>query len=277
MQVNQPKVSAAKASTATGHNERVLFEAWVRQEWLGAPLHHVRDALPVSDPRYGEYCNENIQRAWVGWQARAALSQPSLELELPEVVAVARTIQNDDPNAVFKTVSFFQTSGPFDDGEKLMAIAQHDRIVGALRYKGELYDEVWALVTSKGYMNVTTAISKLEQERDAARDRVTELERKLKGQWTYASDQATHCGGCGKHKHTPLRVDWMGGYVCLTCIDEKLEALYESAQAGQVPEEARTKAMQLRVFLGKAGFGEQALIAEELMDMLAAASAQGGE
>lgn len=48
------------------------------------------------------------------------------------------------------------------------------------------------------------------------------------------------------------------------------------AQAGQVPSDARTKAMQLRVFLGKAGFTEQALIAEELMDMLAAAQAQGG-
>ncbi|MDU4255549.1 hypothetical protein [Pseudomonas sp.] len=48
------------------------------------------------------------------------------------------------------------------------------------------------------------------------------------------------------------------------------------AQAGQVPAEARTKAMQLRVFLGKAGFAEQVLVAEELMDLLAAAAAQGG-
>ncbi|SDI55145.1 hypothetical protein [Pseudomonas panipatensis] len=57
--------------------------------------------------------------------------------------------------------------------------------------------------------------------------------------WTYASEQETNCAGCGVRKHTPLRVDWMGGYVCLTCIDEKLEALYEAlpdAQAGQVPD-----------------------------------------
>lgn len=57
--------------------------------------------------------------------------------------------------------------------------------------------------------------------------------------WTYASEQETNCAGCGVRKHTPLRVDWMGGYVCLTCIDEKLEELYEAlpdAQAGQVPE-----------------------------------------
>lgn len=40
--------------------------------------------------------------------------------------------------------------------------------------------------------------------------------------YTYASTQATNCAGCGKYKHTPLRVDAMGGYVCLTCIDKKL-------------------------------------------------------
>lgn len=53
-------------------DERTAFEAWLRREWPTAPLHHVRDALPVNDPRRDEYCNENIQRAWVGWQACAA-------------------------------------------------------------------------------------------------------------------------------------------------------------------------------------------------------------
>ena len=42
---------------------------------------------------------------------------------------------------------------------------------------------------------------------------------------TYASTQATKCAGCGEHKHTPLRIDAMGGYVCLTCIDQKLGSL----------------------------------------------------
>lgn len=96
MQVNQPKVSAAKASTAEGHNERALFEAWVRQEWPGAPLHHVRDALPVNDPRYGEYCNENIQRAWVGWQARAALARPSPAPELERGTVYVEARQCDE-------------------------------------------------------------------------------------------------------------------------------------------------------------------------------------
>lgn len=47
-----------------------------------------------------------------------------------------------------------------------------------------------------------------------------------------------------------------------------------TVQAVQVPDAARTKAMQLRVFLGKAGLAEQALIAEELMDLLAVALAK---
>lgn len=47
---------------------------------------------------------------------------------------------------------------------------------------------------------------------------------RLKG-YAYASTQATTCAECGEHKHTPLRVDAMGGYVCLTCIDKKLGAL----------------------------------------------------
>lgn len=44
------------------------------------------------------------------------------------------------------------------------------------------------------------------------------------GETTYSSTQATNCAKCGEHKHTPLRIDWMGGYVCLTCIDKELEA-----------------------------------------------------
>lgn len=43
--------------------------------------------------------------------------------------------------------------------------------------------------------------------------------------YTYKSTQATNCAGCGKHKHTPLRNDEMGGYVCLTCIDKELTRL----------------------------------------------------
>lgn len=51
---------------------------------------------------------------------------------------------------------------------------------------------------------------------------------------TYSSTQATNCAGCGKCKHTPLRVDGMGGYVCLTCIDERLEELLDAEQPAPV-------------------------------------------
>lgn len=43
--------------------------------------------------------------------------------------------------------------------------------------------------------------------------------------YTYTSTQATNCAGCGEYKHTPLRIDAMGGYVCLTCIDRKMGTL----------------------------------------------------
>ena len=68
-------------------------------------------------------------------------------------------------------------------------------------------------------------------ERDKAR--IAELESEVAKAtnqsplpaYTYASEQATECAGCGKRKHTPLRNDEMGGYVCLTCIDKELERL----------------------------------------------------
>jgi hypothetical protein len=55
---------------------------------------------------------------------------------------------------------------------------------------------------------------------------------------TYASTQATKCAGCGEYKHTPLRNDEMGGYVCLTCIDRELERL--QLAGGRQPDAAKT-------------------------------------
>ncbi|KSQ09329.1 hypothetical protein [Pseudomonas aeruginosa] len=76
----------------------------------------------------------------------------------------------------------------------------------------------------------------MEMEIQELREKVTELQKKLRSRWTYASTQATNCAGCGEHKHTPLRVDWMGGYVCLTCIDKKLEELHDDQAQHSVPE-----------------------------------------
>lgn len=46
-----------------------------------------------------------------------------------------------------------------------------------------------------------------------------------------AQGQETNCAKCGMKKHTPLRVDRMGGYVCLTCIDTALSAQVQDAAA----------------------------------------------
>ncbi|MCW8021899.1 hypothetical protein [Pseudomonas aeruginosa] len=78
----------------------------------------------------------------------------------------------------------------------------------------------------------------MEMEIQELREKVTELRKELRSRWTYASTQATNCAGCGEHKHTPLRVDWMGGYVCLTCIDKKLEELHDAQAQHSVPDGA---------------------------------------
>ena len=54
---------------------------------------------------------------------------------------------------------------------------------------------------------------------------------------TYTSTQSTNCASCGEHKHTPPRIDAMGGYVCLTCIDKKLGALLGEFGYAQQPEQ----------------------------------------
>lgn len=43
----------------------------------------------------------------------------------------------------------------------------------------------------------------------------------------YHSSQHTICAVCGEDKHTPLRNDVMGGYVCMTCIDKELNRLQD--------------------------------------------------
>lgn len=49
--------------------------------------------------------------------------------------------------------------------------------------------------------------------------------KKPKKKQGYHSDQHTICAVCGSDKHTPIRRDEMGGYVCLTCIDKRLDEL----------------------------------------------------
>ncbi|MEV1477591.1 hypothetical protein ABZQ90_32375 [Pseudomonas aeruginosa] len=110
---------------------------------------------------------------YIGLKIRNVMPEQA-EAERPEVVAVVRAQGFGRVCEAIDADTLYQHCS---EGEPLMTVAQHERIVGAPRYKAELYDEVWALVTGKGYMNVTTAISVLESERDAALARVAELER----------------------------------------------------------------------------------------------------
>lgn len=61
----------------------------------------------------------------------------------------------------------------------------------------------------------------------AAQERISTL-LDIRSMFTYHSSQATKCAVCGEHKHTPIRNDAMGGYVCLTCIDKELQRLQVS-------------------------------------------------
>lgn len=147
------------------------------------------------------------------------------QVERPEVVETAVLIleaagwRNDDPKASVTSVS------------ELLSC-----IVGTLRAANAKLKKELAMArdaASKGDA-ARHAAGGMEMEIQELRENVAELKKELRSRWTYASTQATNCAGCGEHKHTPLRVDWMGGYVCLTCIDEKLEAL--RARVVVVPE-----------------------------------------
>jgi hypothetical protein len=75
-------------------------------------------------------------------------------------------------------------------------------------------------------------ITQEELERFAALVAAAEREEGVKavlaqGEPTYCTGQHTKCAVCLEDKHTPLRIDSMGGYVCLTCIDRKLTGLLQ--------------------------------------------------
>lgn len=104
-----------------------------------------------------------------------------------------------------------------------------------------------ALEESQKYVEASANAKLLDgwgDQLDKAEATITALRQALerKEQYTYTSTQATTCAGCGKHKHTPLRIDAMGGYVCLTCIDKKLGSLLgEFGYSGQPKQEPTGK------------------------------------
>lgn len=171
------------------------------------------------------------------------------EEERPEIVAWRnRMIDPPQSNPGWKFAT--QPEGkPWLEEEPLTTVAECERLVEALRFERQQMDRAFTACINErdaAQARVAELEKELAMARDAAskgdaarhaaggmemeiqelREKVTELKKELRSRWTYASTQATNCAGCGAHKHTPLRVDWMGGYVCLTCIDEKLEELH---------------------------------------------------
>lgn len=74
--------------------------------------------------------------------------------------------------------------------------------------------------------------------------------------YTYASKQATMCAECGEHKHTPLRIDAMGGYVCLTCIDRKLGSMLGEFGYPEAPAQGGDLDALLNRFAQACAFGD---------------------
>lgn len=88
----------------------------------------------------------------------AALDQPT-EQHLGEPVAVV----DESDDGLFIDFIYGENGNPLKRGDKLYNHPDAGE-VERLRYKAELYDEVWELATGLGYMNVTTAIGKLSDQ-----------------------------------------------------------------------------------------------------------------
>jgi hypothetical protein len=88
------------------------------------------------------------------------------------------------------------------------------------KWHEDLYGHVSFSYDSTGwrYEGWQAALKFAEEQGQPFNDQIREL-------YPFALTQATECAGCGKRKHTPLRRDEMGGYVCLTCIDKRLDLI----------------------------------------------------
>lgn len=226
--------------------ERAEFETWVRRDWPGAPLRFIRDALPVDDPRYGQYCDDALQRAWVGWQARAALAQPS---PAPERLHV------DQPwlpeNCPITGRKFFMWlehpehgmvptyGGPFDsftlaepDGEGTFQCERYDHDAGFWTDAWEWID--LRLIDGQRDDCEHGELENLRAQRDAAQVRTTELLSEL--------DQAAD--GADILRDLIASIEKHGNYSAESTINFLQQALCRFsrfasapvAEAGQVPQ-----------------------------------------
>jgi hypothetical protein len=239
--------------------ERVAFESWANAD-VGGDWNLAR----IPD---GRYICPNTSRAWRVWQARTALAAApccatgAAELERVRAVALAearRTVAAQDESLHYqrRVVAFVEAAGR---AHSLLRYPYH-----SAEDRAEAVD-LLRLVLEGGEPSLSLTRAQFVAWADGAgfdtrtfenspdfKERTTALAFEgwvARGAFaptaqpsetvTYSSTQATNCAGCGQHKHTPLRVDAMGGYVCLTCIDAKLEALLESEGGGQEGGEDR--------------------------------------
>lgn len=208
--------------------EQEAFEAWASAEKMNMQIH----------PLHYLFLNGETYAARQAWKAAILYCRKQVE------AAGASPVQRLDSSAT-------------EQGAKTQADA-HLRAL--LRYTENFYGSaiehgMKAGPTADAISHVERAAKALHQlvhtwaEVSASRASPVQPKRTP----TYSSTQATMCAGCGEHKHTPLRIDAMGGYVCLTCIDQKLGSLlgefgYPDAQPSQAGELSDEEAAALLRF-----------------------------
>jgi len=149
-----------QAEGAQGEREALsAYCAWYRGVFGSAPFH------AKENQEFAAF------KAGAAWQARAALAQPSPapELERPEVVGTLLIGEHYDGSKSVDATRSWHTEGLEIGAHHLMTVAQHDRIVGALRAESakrgvrlsEMHEDIRVIT----------------EERDAAQARVAELEQ----------------------------------------------------------------------------------------------------
>jgi len=155
---------------------------------------------------------------YIGLKIRNVMPAP--ELERPEVVAwMWRDINGD-----------MQFNYMHPEGEPLMTVAQHDRIVGALQADiGTLMETRNGLVEEIGQLH--SELCDVREERDAAQARVAELEKQEPALWFWLERGDENNDFARRARYTAKRPTNLQADLGMT-------PYYAApvAQAGQVPE-----------------------------------------
>lgn len=160
LEAERTKVAELSEQTPIVWRAGAPEQPW-RDEWFMARLDNgervVLRALPEEHGYDFKTADETYYKAfriksWAQFPDSQYVS-PSDYTECPTILHVAlRQYMHNDGSGLLMGYDYEETT----------------RIVLALKYKAELYDEVWALATGMGHMNVTTALDTLKRERDAA-------------------------------------------------------------------------------------------------------------